>query len=281
MDNNTVICRIIDNAYIGDNHFTIVKCSAKIKDLDDEAKALIKPFINENSKVVHFSATGTALPTIKAFYEFTGSDFYNHERYGLQMKVTSFKLIPPNDKEGMIKYLQQFIKGCGPKTAAKIVNAFGSDTLEVLENTPDRLKEVKGIRAKTIEKIKFELKKKNLNKYKELSELLQPYGVSSDRIIKIHDFFSIQKDKRKKTPNVAELIKDNPFKLTYFKGFGFDILDKMGADFGLDPTDSLRIEAAIISVLRKNNANGHLYLRYSSPRTEKGEYVIWYGAESS
>ena len=277
MNGNTIVCKCIDdNPYLdAGNLYTIVKCSAKIKDLSEDVYKIVKPFISEGKRVVRFSAKGTALPTAKTFDIKLKGRMYYKEPYGLQMDVKEFQVVPPTDDEGISLYLQKFIKGCGPKTAARIIKKFGSETLNVLEKEPERLSEVSGLRKKTIDKIVDGFRTGNLNKYKELNELLAPQGVSMDRVIKIYNHFSIQKDKRKKSPDVAELIRENPFRLSYYKGFSFATLNKMGMEFGLEPKDSLRIATAIKTVLYQKERAGHLYLQQIPSKDENGNISIY------
>lgn len=276
MNVNTILCRCIDdNPYLdAGNLYTIAKYSTKIKDMSENVYNIVKPFISEGKRVVHFSAKGTALPTAKTFDIKLKGRMYYKEPYGLQMDVKEFQVVPPTDDEGISLYLQKFIKGCGPKTAARIIKKFGSETLNVLEKEPERLSEVSGLRKKTIDKIVDGFRTGNLNKYKELNELLAPHGVSMDRVIKIYNHFSIQKDKRKKSPDVAELIRENPFRLSYYKGFSFATLNKMGMEFGLEPKDSLRIATAIKTVLYQKERGGHLYLQQIPPKDENGKISI-------
>jgi len=66
-------------------------------------------------------------------------------RYGLEFKVTQWKEILPESREGLVKYLSGQFKGVGPKLAERIISTFGRRTLEILEAHPDRLGEVPGI----------------------------------------------------------------------------------------------------------------------------------------
>ena len=69
-----------------------------------------------------------------------------HPSYGRQFTVESYEVLPPVTRQGIQRYLGSgLIKGIGPVTAEKIVKKFGLATLEIIENTPERLEEVEGL----------------------------------------------------------------------------------------------------------------------------------------
>ncbi len=78
----------------------------------------------------------------------------NHNIYGLQFEVSSFMPITPSSLEGIYIYLSSgMINGIGDKMAKKIIDRFGVETLNIIQNTPERLKEIEGIGRKKINKI--------------------------------------------------------------------------------------------------------------------------------
>ena len=82
-----------------------------------------------------YIVTGNMLPTTKKIkYRFKG-EWVNHPKYGKQFKALEYEALTPSDKEGLIEYLSSgAIKGIGTATAKKIVAAFGTETINVLEN---------------------------------------------------------------------------------------------------------------------------------------------------
>src|SRR5947209_4563284 len=73
-------------------------------------------------------------------------DWVNDRDHGLQFKAAELRTTPPHTEEGIVKYLGSgLIKGIGPKYAKKIVEVFGPRTLQVIDETPTHLTEVKGI----------------------------------------------------------------------------------------------------------------------------------------
>ena len=70
----------------------------------------------------------------------------SHAIYGSQIKVTSYRIVPPSDADSMERYLGSgAIKGVGPALAKRIVKKFGADTFRIIEEEPERLVEIKGI----------------------------------------------------------------------------------------------------------------------------------------
>lgn len=82
-----------------------------------------------------------------------------HPRFGRQFKAVQVTVTLPKDASGILQYLSGgIIKGIGPSTATKIVEAFGADSLQVIEKEPERLAELKGISRSMAKKISREYK---------------------------------------------------------------------------------------------------------------------------
>ena len=142
----------------------------------------------------------------------------NHKTYGTQFEVNKFMPVTPSSLEGIYVYLSSgMIHGIGEKMAKRIVDKFGVNTLDVIQNTPERLKEVEGIGSKKINQI--------VKSYEENRELrniiieLSPYGITPNYCMKIY----------KKYKNKAiEVINKNPYKLAEdIRGIGFKIADNI------------------------------------------------------
>ena len=81
--------------------------------------------------------------------------YVENPKYGEQFKVSNVKISEPTNLDSILKFLASgLIKGIGEKTAELIVSVFGDKSLEVLENTPERLTEIRGIGAKKPRKLK-------------------------------------------------------------------------------------------------------------------------------
>lgn len=116
-----------------------------------------------SDSLIRFTAVGYHIPATKAIdLELQGE--WKPTKYGLQLEVESYTEIIPQTREGIIGYLSSgLIAGIGPKTAESIVKKFGLQTLDILEQQPQRLLEVKSITEKRLNKI--------INSYNQSREL--------------------------------------------------------------------------------------------------------------
>lgn len=179
----------------------------------------------------------------------------NHNIYGLQFEVSSFMPITPSSLEGIYIYLSSgMINGIGDKMAKKIIDRFGVETLNIIQNTPERLKEIEGIGSKKINQI--------IKSYEEDRELrniiieLSPYGITPTYCMKIY---------KKYKDNTLNKIKKNPYKLAEdIVGIGFKKSDEIAKSLGIENDSIDRISQGIIYILKQSITNGHTYL----PRNE-------------
>ena len=167
-----------------------------------------------------------------------------------QYKVTMFDEEVPVTEDGIIAYLSSgLIKGVGEKTAKKIVKQFGTDTLNVFNNTPEQLLSVRGITRKKLDKIITSYQESK--SIQEIVRLLTPYGVSTNKCVKISKEFG---DK------AVHIITDEPFKLCEIDGFGFKTVDAIARRTSVNFNDELRIKGAIKYILTEAELQGHLCL---------------------
>ena len=90
-----------------------------------------------------------------------------HATYGKQFQVQSYQKTVPTTEEGIEKYLASgVIKGIGAKTAKKIVERFGEQSFQVIEEQPERLVEIRGITFEKAQQIRMQIDKKNKSKNK-------------------------------------------------------------------------------------------------------------------
>jgi exodeoxyribonuclease V alpha subunit len=174
-----------------------------------------------------------------------------HPRFGNQLKVLNFKFIQPQDTEGIEKYLITRIKGVGKITAKKIVRAFGLSTLKILEENPEQLSTIKGIRKPIIEEIK-----KNILENKILRNLtikLSPYGIGTETIFKIYREFG---------DRAFEICESNPYcMIDKVKGIGFKIADTIASGFGISKNDPNRVSKGIDFIISQSEQHqGDLFL---------------------
>ena len=153
-----------------------------------------------------------------------------HKKYGVQFAFTSLEV-----KEAEIYFfLTKIVKGISKKLAHELTVKYSDEELcEILDNTPSKLLEFKGIKDKKLTQIVL-----SWNKFKHLRELgsfLAKYGVTSNLINKIYQQFG-------EIDNLISRIKENPYMLTQIKGIGFKRADEIGTSLGIDKKVTLELQ---------------------------------------
>ena len=171
-----------------------------------------------------------------------------HSSHGRQFEVVEYTVEMPCDLVGIQKYLESgLIKGIGPIYAKKIVDRFGMNTLEIIEQTPHRLNEISGMGGKKIQKIKeCWAEQKSI---REVMIFLRAHGVSpayAQRIFKIYGANSIEK------------VKANPYQLAKdIFGIGFKLADGVAQKLGFALHSPERLAAGIQFALWELSSDGH------------------------
>ncbi|MXY50389.1 MAG: ATP-dependent RecD-like DNA helicase [Gemmatimonadetes bacterium] len=193
-----------------------------------------------------------------------------HKQYGKQFKIVESKSIQPTTTDGIRKYLGSgLIKGLGPAKAAMIVDHFGEDTLAVIENTPGRLSEVKGIAKKTIDVIRSSWEEQK--HIQEVMQFLLGHDVSMAYAVKIYKAYGNE---------AIRQVTENPYRLsTDIWGIGFKTADKIAMNLGVDPGAPARVEAGIRYVLEAQADDGHVFVPLET-LTEESAAVLEVDAEA-
>lgn len=175
----------------------------------------------------------------------------HNPKYGRQFQADTFERTLPADKASMLRYLSsRTIKGIGPKTAAKIINEFGEDAFDVIENHPEWLAKIAGINAR---------------KAQEISEDFKSKSGMRQAMLFFRDWFGAAatvKIYKKWGSRAVDIAKGNPYLLCEeIDGIGFERADYMAAGLGLDQHSPERIQAGVIFTLTRNErVNGHVCL---------------------
>jgi len=188
----------------------------------------------------------------------------SHPKYGEQFKIVHYRTHVPASVYGIQKYLSSgLIKGIGPVMAKRIVNTFGKETLEVIENRIEDLARVDGIGKKRINMIR-----KAWEEQKEIREVmlfLQSHGVSSGYATKIFKQYGDQS---------IGVVKENPYRLaTDISGIGFVTADRIAQNLGFAKDSELRAQAGILYVLNQLADEGHVYCPYE-PLVKKCQEIL-------
>jgi exodeoxyribonuclease V alpha subunit len=178
-----------------------------------------------------------------------------HPRFGTQFKVSNYRISMPATIKGMEKYLSSgLVAGIGPVFAKKIVKHFGEEVFEVIENAPERLREVPGVGPVRAGSLAAAFRSQKA--VRELMVFLQDHDVSSTLAIKIFKEYG---------EDSVRVVTENPYMLADdIFGVGFLTADAVARKLGMEPTDPRRYRAGLRYVLREAMNDGHVYL----PRIE-------------
>ncbi len=193
-----------------------------------------------------------ALPELTAGEEMTLSGIWDeHNMFGRQLKIASFTRKLPDNTSGLLKYLSSgTIKGLGPKTALKIIEQFGENAFNVLENEPERLKVIKGITREKATEISNEYNKQV--SIRKVMITLEAYGISPTECIAVFKRFGSA---------AANVIEENPYILCQsINSVTFERAEIIAKNLNLAPDYNHRIRAGIMHVIKHNALNGHTCL---------------------
>lgn len=171
-------------------------------------------------------------------------------KYGRQFSAQKWEETLPATVYGIEKYLGSgLVKGVGPKFAKRIVQKFGKDTLDVIEEQPELLIEVEGIGQVRVERIK-----KSWQDQKEIKNImlfLQGHEVSTSHATKIFKTYGSE--------SIA-VVKENPYRLADdIWGIGFKTADVIAEKLGIGKDKFVRLRSGILYTLSKLSENGHCY----------------------
>jgi len=174
-----------------------------------------------------------------------------HPRFGEQFQVLWWTSVVPATAAGIQKYLGSgFIHGIGPELAARLVKQFGPQTLDIIDNYPQRLQEVPGIGSKRAAQIQaaWETQKD----IREVMLFLQEHGVSVAYATKIYKQYGAQ---------AIQIVSDNPYQLaTEVYGIGFLTADRLAARLNIDRQSPARLAAGLLYSLDQLAKQGHVYV---------------------
>lgn len=174
-----------------------------------------------------------------------------HPAYGRQLRVKEYHTLAPANVTALINYLGSgLISGVGEITARQIVAMFGMDTIAVLENEPERLREVPGIGKKRAGRIaaSFAMQKD----MREIMLALQEFGITVNQGLKLYRAYG--------NLCLAKL-RENPYRLIDdIEGIGFITADTIAANAGIEHDSPFRIKAGLKYTLRWARQEGHTML---------------------
>ena len=178
-------------------------------------------------------------------------NWINHKQFGKQFNVEEYEEVLPTSTKDIENYLSAgIIHGIGPVTAKRIVKKFGVDTLDILDNHIERLKEVEGIGDK-----KFEIIYDSYIENKQLKDVImhfQKHGVTTNQCLKIY---------KKYGPDSIDKVSSNPYILSdEISGIGFVTADRIAKSLGIEVNSPFRIQSGIRYVLGNFCGLGNTYM---------------------
>ncbi|NJE34171.1 ATP-dependent RecD-like DNA helicase [Megasphaera sp. SW808] len=172
-----------------------------------------------------------------------------HKKYGRQMAASAWKRLIPDTADGIERFLASgAVKGIGPSLARRIVSAFGSQTMAVLEKEPKRLLEIEGIGAKKLAVITESFyEEKQVN---DLALDLETHGVSGRYAARLVQKYGEE---------ALYVLTEEPYRMiAEIDGIGFKTADQIALAYGMDPQSPERLAAGLTYVLQDMTQNGHV-----------------------
>lgn len=171
-------------------------------------------------------------------------------RFGKQFRADAALELDPNTLHGIEQYLSSgILPGIGARFAARIVQRFGDQTLHVLDTTPERILEIKGIGKKRFPAIIQAWQEQRA--VRNVMVFLQTHGVSAALAARVY---------RSLGSDTIRKVSENPYCLaSIVGGIGFATADKIARSIGISPACPSRIHAAVLYALQQMQDDGHVF----------------------
>lgn len=183
-------------------------------------------------------------------YTFWGN-LVQHPKYGEQLKITRYERAKPTSK-GLVKYFSSdHFKGIGVKTAQKIVDLYGDNTIDKVLAEPEKLKYIAGLSAKNREAFLTKLRQ-NYGTERILAKLSE-YDIPNKLAFQVQDFYKEE---------TLEIVEHYPYQLVEdIQGIGFKIADQLAQSLGIEGTAPERFRAGLLhTLLTQSMEKGDTYL---------------------
>ena len=188
-----------------------------------------------------------------------------HKQFGQQFNIKKCEEIIPTNIDALEKYLSSgVIRGIGPVTAKKIIEHFGEEAVDILDNNIERLKEIEGIGEK-----KFNIIYESYVQQHDLKDIMiyfQEFGITQGQCLKIYKRFG---------QNAKEIVKNDPYVLCReIKGIGFGTADRIGLMIGIDKESDSRVKSGIEFVINRFCSSGNTYMPKDKVIEETKELLL-------
>lgn len=255
-----MICRFVGSIFQNaDDGCCICRYQTLASQLPPEAR-------RSKGRIANFVAKGTNLPMTSAVDIVLEGRWEKTERFGVQLMVESCRTLMPQTKDGVLTYLKSgALVEMDAKTAQAIYSTFKQGTIDMLENHPERLRAVLGVKAEELRRIQAELEKRKL--CRNILAQLEPFGI---------DLLLAERAAEGLGSDADQQLHAHPFCLYRIPGFDYDLVEEISRRWQADPMDPLRIQSGLLHTMKQAEKKGHLFLprqellKQSGPLVNKG-----------
>jgi exodeoxyribonuclease V alpha subunit len=187
-------------------------------------------------------------------YASASGHWVTDREHGRQFRALFVKISPPTTLTGIERYLASgMVKGIGPVYAGKLVKAFGAAVFDVIEHSPQRLREIPGIGEVRARRITSGWADQKV--IREIMVFLHAHGVSTSRAVRIFKTYG---------QAAVDVVRENPYRLAQdIRGIGFLSADTIAQKIGIAKDSPLRAQAGISYALTEASGQGHCGLPYA------------------
>lgn len=201
-----------------------------------------------------FSAVGTTMGLTEGMLVELVGEWGVHPKYGEQFQCSSIHPHVPTSREEIYHYLSSgVLPHIRRRMAKRIIDAFGEEALDILQNDPKQYLAIEGIGKKKLEDIRRAFEESwGLRRFIATTSRL---GLSPSMAQKIYDAF----------PGEAlEVLERTPYRLVLeVSGLGFSRVDAIAKELGIKENDPMRKQAALHEVMNRAMGEGHCFLPFS------------------
>lgn len=221
--------------YTGTNDFTVNDFLVKESDHEE---------IRSGEKI---TVIGNNVPNYRNVLYILNGDLVSNQK-GQSLKLINYDEEVRHDEASIVGYLSSgIIKGIGISTAKKIYDAFGNQSLEILDKNPTRLLEINGVGINALETIRHSYIQNRAAK--DLILTMAAFGVSAKKAMDIYEKFE--------TENILHIIKNSPWQLLQVSGISFELCDTIGSKYKIAKNNPGRVKAAFINIIKNWEISGH------------------------
>lgn len=204
----------------------------------------------QGNKLSSITVVGYYLPIMERMQVDMSGRWKKDAKYGLQFMMESYEEIIEPGKKGIVSYLSSgLIRGIGKRLAERIYNTFGDDTLTILDNDPDRIREVPGINSKRSEQLRDSYLE--TRSARRIITMLAPLDISAGQAVRLQ---------KELGSRAEELLKEHPYEVFERGLLSFDAADRLAERQGIPRTAPERVAAGLLQTLETVEQRGHLCL---------------------